>query len=102
MPFRAFGDVKFKWSIELQKRVLESGPDQLHENEHTRFIPPNYHTPPYLTAEPEITHHKLRPQDRFLVREGSATISFLTRFLFYLFIYSIFLTISQRAALLLL
>uniref|UniRef100_A0A3Q3Q0Y2 [Pyruvate dehydrogenase [acetyl-transferring]]-phosphatase 1, mitochondrial n=1 Tax=Monopterus albus TaxID=43700 RepID=A0A3Q3Q0Y2_MONAL len=67
MPFRAFGDVKFKWSIELQKRVLESGPDQLHENEHTKFIPPNYHTPPYLTAEPEITYHKLRPQDRFLV-----------------------------------
>uniref|UniRef100_A0A1A7ZG45 Pyruvate dehyrogenase phosphatase catalytic subunit 1 n=1 Tax=Nothobranchius furzeri TaxID=105023 RepID=A0A1A7ZG45_NOTFU len=67
MPFRAFGDVKFKWSIELQKRVLESGPDQLHENEHTKFIPPNYHTPPYLTAEPEITHHQLRPQDRFLV-----------------------------------
>ncbi|KAG7248225.1 hypothetical protein CRUP_024777, partial [Coryphaenoides rupestris] len=66
MPFRAFGDVKFKWSIELQKRVLESGPDQLHENEHTKFIPPNYHTPPYLTAEPEITHHRLRPQDRFL------------------------------------
>lgn len=69
MPFRAFGDVKFKWSIELQKCVLESGPDQLHENEHTKFIPPNYHTPPYLTAEPEITYHKLRPQDRFLVRE---------------------------------
>lgn len=75
MPFRAFGDVKFKWSIELQKRVLESGPDQLHENEHTKFIPPNYHTPPYLTAEPEITYHKLRPQDRFLVREEAATVS---------------------------
>lgn len=69
MPFRAFGDVKFKWSIELQKCVLESGPDQLHENEHTKFIPPNYHTPPYLTAEPEITYHKLRPQDRFVVRK---------------------------------
>lgn len=67
MPLRAFGDVKFKWSIELQKCVLESGPDQLHENEHCKFIPPNYHTPPYLTAEPEITHHKLRPQDRFMV-----------------------------------
>lgn len=67
MPFRAFGDVKFKWSIELQRRVLESGPDQLHENEHAKFIPPNYHTPPYLTAEPEVTRHRLRPQDRFLV-----------------------------------
>lgn len=75
MPFRAFGDVKFKWSIELQKRVLESGPDQLHENEHTKFIPPNYHTPPYLTAEPEITYHKLRPQDRFMVRWWGAVSS---------------------------
>ncbi|RXM27026.1 [Pyruvate dehydrogenase [acetyl-transferring]]-phosphatase 1, mitochondrial [Acipenser ruthenus] len=67
MPFRAFGDVKFKWSIELQKMVLESGPDQLNENEHTKFIPPNYHTPPYLTAKPEVIHHRLRPQDKFLV-----------------------------------
>ncbi|XP_059834590.1 pyruvate dehydrogenase [acetyl-transferring]-phosphatase 1, mitochondrial-like isoform X1 [Hypanus sabinus] len=67
MPFRAFGDVKFKWSIELQKRVLESGPERLHENECTKFIPPNYYTPPYLTAQPEVTYHKLRPQDKFLV-----------------------------------
>ncbi|KAJ7395266.1 hypothetical protein BTVI_156926 [Pitangus sulphuratus] len=67
MPFRAFGDVKFKWSIELQKRVIESGPDQLNDNEYTKFIPPNYHTPPYLTAEPEVIHHRLRPQDKFLV-----------------------------------
>ncbi|NXU94940.1 PDP1 phosphatase, partial [Xiphorhynchus elegans] len=67
MPFRAFGDVKFKWSIELQKRVVESGPDQLNDNEYTKFIPPNYHTPPYLTAEPEVIHHRLRPQDKFLV-----------------------------------
>ncbi|MBN3288844.1 PDP1 phosphatase, partial [Polyodon spathula] len=67
MPFRAFGDVKFKWSIELQKMVLESGPDQLNENEHTKFTPPDYHTPPYLTAKPEVIHHSLRPQDKFLV-----------------------------------
>ncbi|XP_042188300.1 pyruvate dehydrogenase phosphatase catalytic subunit 1 [Callorhinchus milii] len=67
MPFRAFGDVKFKWSIDLQKRVLESGPEMLNESEYNKFIPPNYHTPPYLTAQPEITYHKLRPQDKFLV-----------------------------------
>ncbi|KAI4582127.1 pyruvate dehyrogenase phosphatase catalytic subunit 1 isoform X1 [Ovis aries] len=67
MPFRAFGDVKFKWSIDLQKRVIESGPDQLNDNEYTKFIPPNYYTPPYLTAEPEVTYHRLRPQDKFLV-----------------------------------
>ena len=91
MPFRAFGDVKFKWSIELQKGVLESGPDQLHENEHTKFIPPNYHTPPYLTAEPEITHHKLRPQDRFVVRRELSSV-FLTQTLqlfSFLFFYKI-------------
>ncbi|KAM9690296.1 pyruvate dehyrogenase phosphatase catalytic subunit 1 isoform 1-T1 [Dama dama] len=67
MPFRAFGDVKFKWSIDLQKRVIESGPDQLNDNEYTKFIPPNYYTPPYLTAEPEVTYHRLRPQDKFLI-----------------------------------
>ncbi|XP_069076572.1 pyruvate dehyrogenase phosphatase catalytic subunit 1 isoform X1 [Pleurodeles waltl] len=67
MPFRAFGDVKFKWSIELQKRVVESGPDQLNDNEYTKFVPPNYHSPPYLTAEPEVIYHKLRPKDKFLV-----------------------------------
>ncbi|XP_006105953.1 pyruvate dehyrogenase phosphatase catalytic subunit 1 [Myotis lucifugus] len=67
MPFRAFGDVKFKWSIDLQKRVIESGPDQLNDNEYTKFIPPNYYTPPYLTAEPEVIYHRLRPQDKFLI-----------------------------------
>ncbi|XP_053571175.1 pyruvate dehyrogenase phosphatase catalytic subunit 1 isoform X1 [Bombina bombina] len=67
MPFRAFGDVKFKWSIDLQKRVVESGPDQLNDNEYTKFIPPNYHSPPYLTAAPEVIYHKLRPKDKFLI-----------------------------------
>ncbi|XP_072007535.1 pyruvate dehyrogenase phosphatase catalytic subunit 1 isoform X1 [Engystomops pustulosus] len=67
MPFRAFGDVKFKWSIDLQKRVIESGPDQLNDNEYTKFIPPNYHTPPYLSAEPEVIYHRLRPKDKFLI-----------------------------------
>lgn len=27
----------------------------------------NYHTPPYVTAKPVVKHHKLRPEDRFLV-----------------------------------
>lgn len=61
---------------------MESGPDQLHENEHTKFIPPNYHTPPYLTAEPEITYHKLRPQDRFMVREDRSALLSLVNVLF--------------------
>ncbi|XP_067856342.1 pyruvate dehydrogenase [acetyl-transferring]-phosphatase 1, mitochondrial [Heptranchias perlo] len=67
MPFRAFGDVKFKWSAELQKRVLESRPELLTGSEFSKSFPANYRTPPYLTAEPEVTYHKLRPQDKFLV-----------------------------------
>ncbi|GCC35118.1 pyruvate dehydrogenase [acetyl-transferring]-phosphatase 1, mitochondrial [Chiloscyllium punctatum] len=67
MPFRAFGDVKFKWSLELQKQVLESRPELLTGDEFFRSYPANHHTPPYLTAEPEVTYHRLRPQDKFLV-----------------------------------
>jgi pyruvate dehydrogenase phosphatase len=31
------------------------------------MLPPNYHTPPYLIAEPEVTIHTLRPKDKFLI-----------------------------------
>ncbi|XP_068117519.1 pyruvate dehydrogenase [acetyl-transferring]-phosphatase 2, mitochondrial [Hyperolius riggenbachi] len=66
MPFRAFGDVRFKWSEELQKSVLQKAcraePLNIYQ-----YYPANYHTPPYLTATPEVTYHKLRPQDKFLV-----------------------------------
>ncbi|XP_020845095.1 pyruvate dehydrogenase [acetyl-transferring]-phosphatase 2, mitochondrial [Phascolarctos cinereus] len=66
MPSRAFGDVQLKWSKELQQSVLQRGFDTEALNIY-RFTPPNYYTPPYLTAEPEITYHKLRRQDKFLV-----------------------------------
>ncbi|KAM4614359.1 pyruvate dehydrogenase [acetyl-transferring]-phosphatase 2, mitochondrial isoform 1-T2 [Discoglossus pictus] len=66
MPLRAFGDVGFKWSRELQKSVLHNACDIEPLNIY-QFSPLNYHTPPYLTAEPEVTYHKLRPQDKFLV-----------------------------------
>lgn len=69
MPLRAFGDVQFKWSLELQQSILASlksgvDPDSaiLHH-----YTPPNYTSPPYLDAMPEIIYHKLRPQDRFLI-----------------------------------
>ncbi|MBN3298126.1 PDP1 phosphatase, partial [Amia calva] len=67
MPFRAFGDIKFKWSSELLSRVLETRPELLAGNEYAKMLPANYHTPPYLIAEPEVTHHRLRPQDKFLI-----------------------------------
>lgn len=69
MPLRAFGDVRFKWNLELQQTIitsLESTVDLDSLNLYN-YIPPNYLTPPYLDVMPEITHHKLRPQDRFLI-----------------------------------
>ncbi|XP_050978984.1 pyruvate dehydrogenase [acetyl-transferring]-phosphatase 1, mitochondrial [Labeo rohita] len=67
IPFRAFGDIKFKWSSELLNHIYEARPELLVGNENAKMLLPNYHTPPYLIADPEIAHHKLRPQDRFLI-----------------------------------
>lgn len=59
-PLRALGDFRYKWSKEtLMERVVPF----LGEN----AIPPNYHTPPYLSANPEIKYHRLRPSDKFLI-----------------------------------
>lgn len=69
MPLRAFGDVQFKWSLELQQSILaslKSGVD-LDSATLRHYTPPNYTSPPYLDATPEIIYHELRPQDRFLI-----------------------------------
>lgn len=69
MPLRAFGDVRFKWSLELQQSIissLESNVDVDSLNLYN-YIPPSYSSPPYLDATPEVTCHTLRPQDRFLI-----------------------------------
>lgn len=61
-PTRAFGDARYKWP----KLVLQSIHDFLFPDE--RGVPPHYSSPPYVTAEPVITHHRLeRPTDRFLI-----------------------------------
>ncbi|VDK47748.1 unnamed protein product [Anisakis simplex] len=57
-PLRAFGDVRYKWPVELQKTVLEPFGDT---------PPTGLYTPPYLTALPEVLYHRLTPNDRFLV-----------------------------------
>ncbi|KAI8345156.1 phosphatase 2C-like domain-containing protein [Mortierella sp. GBAus27b] len=59
-PTRAFGDARYKWTVDIQERVFQLFPSirQPHRN---------YHTPPYVTAKPVVKHHKLRPEDRFLV-----------------------------------
>lgn len=68
LPFRAFGDVRFKWSAEMLSRVYETRPDILSAvSEAVRTLPPYYLTPPYLSAQPEVTRHHIRPMDKFLV-----------------------------------
>ncbi|XP_044074634.1 pyruvate dehydrogenase [acetyl-transferring]-phosphatase 1, mitochondrial-like [Siniperca chuatsi] len=69
LPFRAFGNVRFKWSTEMLSRVYETRPDVLSAvSEAVRTPPPpHYLTPPYLTAQPEVTQHRIRPADKFLV-----------------------------------
>ena len=54
MPFRTFGDVDFKW----EKKYLAGV-----------SVPvwANYFTPPYITAEPVVTHHKLQNEDKFMI-----------------------------------
>jgi len=59
-PLRAFGDFKFKWS----RAVIE---DTLGAILGEHACPPNYKTPPYLTAQPDITYHRLSPRDKFCV-----------------------------------
>ncbi|XP_069370970.1 pyruvate dehydrogenase [acetyl-transferring]-phosphatase 1, mitochondrial-like [Paralichthys olivaceus] len=68
LPFRAFGDVRFKWSKEMLNRVHETRPDVLSlVSEGVRTLSPYYLSPPYLSAEPEVTRHDIRPSDKFLV-----------------------------------
>uniref|UniRef100_A0A7E4V1R0 PPM-type phosphatase domain-containing protein n=1 Tax=Panagrellus redivivus TaxID=6233 RepID=A0A7E4V1R0_PANRE len=57
-PLRAFGDVRYKWTLDLQKVVLEPLGVS---------VPSGLFTPPYLSAMPEVFYHKLTPNDHFLV-----------------------------------
>uniref|UniRef100_A0A3Q1C818 PPM-type phosphatase domain-containing protein n=1 Tax=Amphiprion ocellaris TaxID=80972 RepID=A0A3Q1C818_AMPOC len=68
LPFRAFGDVRFKWSTEMLSRVYKTRLDLVSAvSEAVRTLPPHYLTPPYLSAQPEVTRHRISPADKFLV-----------------------------------
>lgn len=52
--------LRYKWSKELlQKYVVPHVGEQA--------LAPNYFTPPYLTAQPDVIHYRLTPRDRFLI-----------------------------------
>ncbi|XP_014613925.1 PREDICTED: pyruvate dehydrogenase [acetyl-transferring]-phosphatase 1, mitochondrial isoform X2 [Polistes canadensis] len=59
-PLRSLGDFQYKWNKMIMKQVVVP---IFGEN----AIPPNYHTPPYLTAKPEVKYHRLTPRDKFLI-----------------------------------
>lgn len=58
-PLRSLGDFRYKWSKEIMKRIVPFFGKAA--------IPPNYHTPPYLTASPDVRYHRLTPRDKFLI-----------------------------------
>ncbi|EDV99931.1 pyruvate dehydrogenase [acetyl-transferring]-phosphatase 1, mitochondrial [Drosophila grimshawi] len=71
MPLRAFGDFRYKWPLDtLQQKVVPMFGEQV--------LPPNYYTPPYLTAKPDVQQHELGVNDKFLVIASDGLWDFLT------------------------
>ncbi|CAH0039448.1 unnamed protein product [Clonostachys rhizophaga] len=52
---RSFGDSRWKWPLELLQTLRESHPGNVPR--------PNYKTPPYMTAEPEVTTRVVSSDD---------------------------------------
>ncbi|XP_041987512.1 pyruvate dehydrogenase [acetyl-transferring]-phosphatase 1, mitochondrial [Aricia agestis] len=59
-PLRSLGDYRYKWKADVLEKVAVPLVGQ-------RAIPPNYYTPPYLTAKPDIYYHRLTPKDKFMI-----------------------------------
>ncbi|KAF9045851.1 phosphatase 2C-domain-containing protein, partial [Rhodocollybia butyracea] len=66
---RAFGDAAYKWSVDVQR--------ELHERYLGDRVRENMKTPPYLTAEPEITTTRIRKGD-FLIMASDGLWDCLT------------------------
>ncbi|GJQ68547.1 Pdp [Trypoxylus dichotomus] len=59
-PLRAIGDFRYKWDKNIMSTIVA-------KYFGGQVIPPNYYTPPYLTATPEVIYHRLTPRDKFLI-----------------------------------
>ena len=57
MPFRAFGDFRFKWTQQQQADILNIKPNL---DGFSKFCL----TPPYLISEPVVNYYRLKPHDR--------------------------------------
>lgn len=63
IPLRAFGDIRFKWTATDLKNLSNIVGGSIADH----FVPSNYFTPPYVTANPDVVHHRLTPSDRFMI-----------------------------------
>ena len=79
MPSRAFGDARYKWSLEDQEKIdalllKENGIDS------NSWLRPRFlFTPPYITATPEILKYSISSTgDRFLVMATDGLFDMLT------------------------
>jgi pyruvate dehydrogenase phosphatase len=71
LPFRAFGDIRFKWTAKQLKEFAV--PIYGHG-----VVPSHLYTPPYVTAVPEIVRRSLNYKDKFLVLATDGLWDFLT------------------------
>ncbi len=63
VPLRTFGNIRYKWPAAQLRETAQL----LEVPANYPIHPRQYKTPPYLTAMPELTEHKLGPHDRFLI-----------------------------------
>ncbi|CAB0035597.1 unnamed protein product [Trichogramma brassicae] len=70
-PLRSMGDFRYKWSREILDSLAVPYYGQ-------SAIPPNYHTPPYLTCKPEVVYHRLTPKDKFLIIASDGLWDFIS------------------------
>lgn len=70
-PTRAFGDARFKWTRDIQEKLVRFF--------FGRRVPQDFHSPPYVTAEPVVTTHKVTPKNGdFLVLGTDGLYELLT------------------------
>ncbi|KAF8307606.1 protein serine/threonine phosphatase 2C [Clavulina sp. PMI_390] len=65
-PTRAFGDARYKWPREVGERLVQN---LLPAGSTVRRVPNDLKTPPYVVADPVVTHRKLD----FLPEHSSST-----------------------------
>ncbi|KAJ3258961.1 [Pyruvate dehydrogenase [acetyl-transferring]]-phosphatase 1, mitochondrial [Boothiomyces macroporosus] len=62
MPTRAIGDARYKWPIDIMRVV-----SPFISRKGRTIIPPNYHSPPYVTAKPDVNHYIFDGNDHFMI-----------------------------------